>query len=101
MATEMYLDKSTINMAYQAKTKHKPTEWYYQHLKPYQQEQDRVEDIIDQFPKLTNVIVRGGTHRLAHAFVARDDTGNHHRQRAGHVQPVGDEVSAHNNSKRY
>ena len=56
-------------------------------LEPDQQEQDRVEHLVDQRPEFEDMVARRVAHRQRDAGIADQQAGDRHRDRAADVEP--------------
>lgn len=58
-------------------------------LKPDQQEQDGVQDLVDDLPEPEKISLRLIAHGVMRAAVAEQEPGNNHRNRPTRVQAAG------------
>jgi TnpA family transposase len=63
-------------------------------LQPNQQEEQRVQCLLDQAPEGREMQARPFAHRLRHAVIADDDAGDDHGDRSGHTEHAREAVSA-------
>ena len=70
------------------------------HLEADQQEQDRVQQLVDQRPEFEQIVARRLAHRQRDPGIADQQARDRHRHRPADVKPAGEAVAAHHDRER-